>query len=184
MSRRLAHHRLTAAFLLITVVAAGCAGEVTESENPAVGSSTVSSSLSSSVSPRSSSPSPSPSPSPLPSSSPPLQSTAPAPPLATPPFITSATWGDSDYGVTLRVAPTPSALRAGGPGDAAIAWGEVLRLAPDADTPGMREQFDCHWTWARLLEPDKPTWNLEPWRPVVPAESMLLEGCNPGGPEV
>ena len=64
------------------------------------------------------------------------------------------------------------------------AWQEVLRLAPDADTPGMWEQFDCHWTWARLLEPDKPTWNVEPWRPVVSPERMLAEGCNPGGREV
>ena len=61
---------------------------------------------------------------------------------------------------------------------------EVLDLAPDAGTPGMREQFDCHWTWARVLEPDKPTWNLEPWRPPVGADLMAAEGCNPGGPEV
>ena len=157
--------RLTAGFLLVTIAAAGCAGGVGESENPSAGSATPSS--------------------PLPTPSPPRQGAGQTPPpAATPPFVASATWGDSDYGVTLRVAPTPSALRAGGPGDAAIAWGEVLRLAPDADTPGMREQFDCHWTWARLLEPDKPTWNLEPWRPVIPTEMMLWEGCNPGGPEV
>ena len=184
MSRRLAHHRLTAAFLLVTAAAAGCAGEVTESEDPAVGSSTVSSSLSSSFSsPPSSLPS-SPHSSPLLSPAPPPSTAPTSPPVAAPPFVDSATWGDSDYGITLRVTPTPSTLRAGGPDDAAIAWGEVLRLAPGADTPGMREQFDCHWTWARLLEPDKPTWNLEPWRPVIPVEVMVLEGCNPGGPEV
>lgn len=60
----------------------------------------------------------------------------------------------------------------------------MLELAPDADTPGMWEQFDCHWTWARILEPDKATWNIEPWRPVVSVEGMLVDGCNPGGPEV
>lgn len=105
-------------------------------------------------------------------------------PGAAPPFIASATWGDSDFGVTLKVAPTPSARRTTGTDDRSIAWAEVLRLAPDADTPGMREQFDCHWTWARLLEPDKATWNIEPWRPVVSPERMIAEGCNPGGPEV
>lgn len=86
--------------------------------------------------------------------------------------------------MTLEVAPTPAGREAWGDSDAATAWQEVLHLAPDADTPGMWEQFDCHWTWARLLEPDKPTWNVEPWRPVVAPEQMLSEGCNPGGPEV
>lgn len=48
----------------------------------------------------------------------------------------------------------------------------------------MWEQFDCHWTWARILEPDKATWNVEPWRPVADETQMLADGCNPGGPEV
>lgn len=115
------------------------------------------------------------------SSSPSLPPTSPP---TSPPFIASATWADSDYGTTLKVAPTTAGRHAWGQNDAAAAWQEVLRLAPDADTPGMQEQFDCHWTWARLLEPDKPTWNVEPWRPAVPPERMLAEGCNPGGPEV
>ena len=57
----------------------------------------------------------------------------------------------------------------------------MLRLAPDAGTPGMRAQFDCHWTYARLVAPDKHSWNLEPWRPVVGAQAMTRAGCNPGG---
>lgn len=109
---------------------------------------------------------------------------ATAPPAATAPFIAAADWADSDFGVTLTIAPTPAGRQAWGPLDPDAAWQEVLRLAPDADTAGMREQFDCHWTWARILEPDKPTWNIEPWRPVVGADRMLAEGCNPGGPEV
>lgn len=182
MLHRLARHRLAAAFALVTVTVSGCASKTSESENPDVGSATVTSALSSSS--HSSPPIPPHTP-PPPTPPAPTQAPAPTPPpLALPPFIASATWSDSAHGVTLRVAPTPSALRAGGPEDAETAWDEVLNLAPDADTPGMREQFDCHWTWARLLEPDKPTWNLEPWRPVVPAETMLLERCNPGGPEV
>ena len=99
-------------------------------------------------------------------------------------LIASATWADSDFGVTLEVAPTPAGRQAWGADDSALAWAEVLELAPDAGTPGMWEQFDCHWMWARILEPAKPTWNVEPWRPVVSPERMLAEGCNPGGPEV
>ena len=173
MPARPARHRLIATYVLVTAATAGCGSGAGEPGESAVGSTTVSPAVSSS--PSSSPPTP---PAPPPPSSP------PAPPPALPPFVASADWGDSDHGVTLRVTPTPSARLAGGPTDAATAWAEVLRLAPDADAPGMREQFDCHWTWARLLEPDKPTWNLEPWRPVVPDETMLLEGCNPGGPEV
>lgn len=176
MLDRPARHRLIAACALVTAATAGCGGGADEPAESTVGSATVSSSPSSPSSSPSSSPPTPPSP-----PSPPAPSPTPA---ALPPFVASADWGDSDHGVTLRVTPTPSARLAGGPTDATTAWAEVLRLAPDADAPGMREQFDCHWTWARLLEPDKPTWNLEPWRPVVPDETMLLEGCNPGGPEV
>ncbi len=111
-----------------------------------------------------------------------------APPLRTPrtpgPYIASARWSDSDYGVTLKIAPSGAGRRSDGDRDAATAWREVLEITPDADTPGMWEQFLCHWTWARILEPDKATWNVEPWRPVVDDARMIAEGCNPGGPEV
>jgi hypothetical protein len=73
-------------------------------------------------------------------------------------------------------------LGSAGP-DAEEAWSEVLALAPDADTPGMREQFLCHWELAEVLQPGKASWNLEPWRPVVDATTMIGSGCNPGGSE-
>ena len=100
------------------------------------------------------------------------------------PYIASATWSSSPYGRTLMIGPTDSGRRTAGLRDADRAWQEVLRLAPDADSPGMRAQFVCHWDFARTLEPDKPTWNIEPWRPVVDELGMLTAGCNPGGPEV
>lgn len=100
------------------------------------------------------------------------------------PLVESATWADSDYGATLKIAPTEAGRLASDVNAAQTAWREVLALAPDADTQGMWEQFDCHWTWARIIEPNKPTWNVEPWRPVVDESQMLTEGCNPGGPEV
>lgn len=96
-----------------------------------------------------------------------------------------AKWGDLS---TLRVYPTPDARVAASafPADLAtadVAWSEVLASAPDADFPGMREQFVCHWQYAELAEPGKISWNLEPWRNVVSPEEMIASGCNPGGTE-
>lgn len=137
-------------------------------------------------SPPTSSSSPSSSPTPLPPVAPITPSEAPptssAPPAG--PLIEAATWADSDYGVTLKIAPTDAGRAASGPDDPHTAWQEVLELAPDAGSPGMWEQFECHWIWARIIEPGKPTWNVEPWRPVVDEGQMIAEGCNPGGPEV
>jgi hypothetical protein len=69
------------------------------------------------------------------------------------------------------------------PAQTSAAWGEVVSLAPAADTPGMRAQFLCHWRFAEFAAPGKPSWDLEPWRPVVSDNVMLAAGCNPGGPE-
>jgi hypothetical protein len=95
-----------------------------------------------------------------------------------------AKWGDLS---SLRVYPTDTARaltrQPGSAAQADQAWAEVLALSPDADLPGMREQFLCHWTFAELSEPGKTSWNLEPWRPEVSPELMLASGCNPGGSE-
>ncbi|WP_273733203.1 DUF2599 domain-containing protein [Mycolicibacterium septicum] len=95
-----------------------------------------------------------------------------------------AKWGDLS---SLRVYPTDAARalthQPGSAAQADQAWVEVLSLSPDADLPGMREQFLCHWTFAELAEPGKTSWNLEPWRPEVAPEVMLASGCNPGGSE-
>ncbi len=79
--------------------------------------------------------------------------------------------------------PTVAGRVAQGADDAAQAWREVLRLEPDADRPGMRSQLDCHWTDVRLVQPGKPSWDIEPWRPVVSQQQMVDAWCNPGGPE-
>ena len=104
-------------------------------------------------------------------------------PAAVPPFIASAAWVRASGGRSLHIVPTASGRLARGVSADDEAWSEVLRLAPDADQPGMRAQFDCHWTFARLAQPDKPSWNLEPWRPVVTEQQMVDTRCNPGGPE-
>jgi hypothetical protein len=105
-----------------------------------------------------------------------------------PPFVDHVVWTQWNQLPSLRVYPTPSGraaaktLGSAGP-DADEAWSEVLALAPDAGSPGMREQFLCHWEFAEVLQPGKTSWNLEPWRPVVDDTTMVGSGCNPGGPE-
>ena len=63
------------------------------------------------------------------------------------------------------------------------AWDEVLARSPEADTPGMRAQFVCHWQFAEVAQPGKTSWNLEPWRPVVDDAEMFASRCNPGHSE-
>jgi hypothetical protein len=105
-----------------------------------------------------------------------------------PPFVDHTQWAQWNRLPSLRVYPTASGraaarqLGSAGP-DADEAWAEVLALAPDAGTPGMREQFLCHWELAEVLQPGKASWNLEPWRPVVDATTMIGSGCNPGASE-
>jgi Protein of unknown function (DUF2599) len=103
-----------------------------------------------------------------------------------PPFVDHAQWTQWNQLPSLRVYPTTSGraaarqLGSAGP-DEDEAWAEVLALAPGAATPGMHEQFRCHWELAEAFEPGKPSWNLEPWRPVVDDTTMVSSGCNPGG---
>lgn len=107
-------------------------------------------------------------------------------------FIARAQWSRmSDGRRSLRVYPTSagraaarlSAVGSTARQDAERAWSDVLTLAPDAETPGMRAQFLCHWQIAEYAQPGKTSWNLEPWRPVVDDAAMFASGCNPGGPE-
>ena len=115
---------------------------------------------------------------------------AASPPTPSPPFIDHTEWTQWGGLPSLQVFPTPSGrMAARRPGIGASmaladeAWAEVLALSPDADTPGMRAQFSCHWQFAELAQPGKTSWNLEPWRPVVDDAEMVASRCNPGGPE-
>jgi Protein of unknown function (DUF2599) len=106
-----------------------------------------------------------------------------------PPYVDTAFWTqESQWNQlsSLRVYPTATgraaAKRLGSSSpEAGEAWSEVLAQAPQADTPGMRSQFRCHWDFAETLQPGKVSWNLEPWRPVVDDATMVSAGCNPGG---
>jgi Protein of unknown function (DUF2599) len=95
-----------------------------------------------------------------------------------------AKWGDLS---SLRVYPTTAGRLAAGQlgtlAQADEAWAEVLRLSPDADIPGMKPQFICHWQFAEFAQPGKVSWNIEPWRPEVDDTAMVDAGCNPGGTE-
>jgi hypothetical protein len=113
--------------------------------------------------------------------------TASATPIPGPPFVDHTEWVHWGDLSSLRVYPTVAGREAAGQVHNAAegdeAWTEVLTQAPDADTPGMREQFMCHWTYAEFAQPGKTSWNLEPWRPVVDEDTMVGTGCNPGGTE-
>ncbi|GEL97948.1 DUF2599 domain-containing protein [Cellulomonas terrae] len=88
--------------------------------------------------------------------------------------VESAVWGENEGGRSLAVTPSAWA-RARGQAAQEGLWAQVVALAPDADTPGMKAQLECH----ELGAPDKATWNLEPWRPDVDAIEMIRERCNP-----
>lgn len=105
---------------------------------------------------------------------------APAPPYVD--HVEWAKWGDLS---SLRVYPTAAGRQASviTPTGVDAAWAEVLTLSPDADMPGMWNQFRCHWEYAELGQPGKTSWNLEPWRPEVDKDMLVATGCNPGGTE-
>ncbi|CAM3264881.1 uncharacterized protein DUF2599 [Williamsia muralis] len=107
----------------------------------------------------------------------------PSTPVYLPPFIDHVAWTQTEQGPSLQVFPTESGRNTQGTGDLDASWAEVVELDPTADTPGMRDQYACHWRFARIVDPDKTSWNLEPWRPVVTESEMISTRCNPGGAE-
>jgi hypothetical protein len=112
---------------------------------------------------------------------------ASADPVPGPPYVDHVQWSKWGDLSSLRVYPTHAArlasVQPGTDSQADEAWTEVLTLSPDADVPGMKAQFLCHWHFAELAEPGKVSWNLEPWRKLVSDEQMVAAGCNPGGTE-
>jgi len=94
-------------------------------------------------------------------------------------LIDHTRWTTDSDGRRLHVYPTPAGRKDSYAPALNRAWAEVL-----ADAPGMYDQFMCHWQWARLVAPDKPDWNLEPWRPAVGYDATVKALCNPGGPDL
>jgi len=88
--------------------------------------------------------------------------------------VEGADWGEREGGRSLAV--TPSAwVRAGGLAAEAAVSEQLVALEPEAGTPTMQAQLQCH----ELGAPDKETWNLEPWRPEVGPLDMIAARCNP-----
>ena len=88
--------------------------------------------------------------------------------------VDSAVWGEAEGGRSLAVTPSAWA-RARSLAAQEGLWAQLVAQAPDADSPGMQDQLECH----ELGAPDKATWNLEPWRPDVDGLEMIAARCNP-----
>ena len=115
-----------------------------------------------------------------------LAPVASADPLPAPPYVDHVEWSKWADLSSLRVYPTESGRQASLVATTSAfdeAWAEVLALSPDANSPGMKHQFQCHWEFAELAQPGKVSWNLEPWRNEVSDQAMADAHCNPGGTE-
>jgi hypothetical protein len=99
-------------------------------------------------------------------------------------YVGHTEWTKVGNLTSLRVYPTAAGRQPSvGIVNPEAAWAQVVAQSPDADTPGMREQFVCHLRFAEFAEPGKASWNIEPWRPIVNGASMIESRCNPGGAE-
>ncbi|MBK8755937.1 MAG: DUF2599 domain-containing protein [Actinomycetales bacterium] len=99
-------------------------------------------------------------------------STSPA--TTAPRLVSSASWVTRSGVRGLKVVPTTAGRTAGV--DAEAVWQAVLRVRPDADTPGMHDQLVCHVEFAST----KGAWYLEPARPDVGYAATVAAACNPG----
>ncbi|WP_312718623.1 DUF2599 domain-containing protein [Mobilicoccus sp.] len=91
-------------------------------------------------------------------------------------LVDDAEWVEREGERALKVTPNERLREST---DAALyddAWQRVVRAVPEADTPGMRDQFVCHATFAA----NKEAWYLEPARPDVGYWNTVKAGCNPG----
>lgn len=88
--------------------------------------------------------------------------------------IGSLTWGEREGGRSIAVEPNDW-TRAAGQAGYELLWAQLVAVEPEADAPGMHDQLVCH----AVGEPDKGTWNLEPWRPDVGLLAVMAALCNP-----
>jgi hypothetical protein len=101
-------------------------------------------------------------------------------------MIKSAAWEHHTEGWTLKVTPTGWArFNAGGYLPGVAGWNELYakyrNRGLNTNLDGMRDQFICHQQVVALRAPNKPTWNLDEWRPNVSYLQTVNASCNPGG---
>ncbi len=91
-------------------------------------------------------------------------------------LVDDAAWVERDGVRALEVTPADRLRNETDPRVFDEAWRRVVKAVPEADSPGMRDQFVCHATFAA----DKDSWFLEPERPAVGYWKTVRAGCNPG----
>ncbi|WP_146243172.1 DUF2599 domain-containing protein [Curtobacterium sp. MCPF17_031] len=96
-------------------------------------------------------------------------------------LISSVGWGTYNGAWMGKVVPT-SYGRVAPIASRLAAWGETLEK-PNArarlDFANTRDQFYCHYDGVRIIEPNKPSWNLERSRPNVGYAKTVAASCNP-----
>lgn len=101
-------------------------------------------------------------------------------------LIDHATWVHYSDGWTLQVYPTGWARFNGGSHlVGSYAWDELYtkykNRGLNTNLAGMRDQLICHEEFVALRSPNKPSWNLDEWRPNVGYLQTLNASCNLGG---
>lgn len=106
-------------------------------------------------------------------------------------LVSSTKWEyNSTYkGYTLKVYPTwwgrygvwPTAAVATYWMIRSAFWSEVKAKTwgTREENTSMRDQLYCHIDFVRLKEPNRTSWNLDTWRPVVSYATMIKTLCNP-----
>ena len=101
-------------------------------------------------------------------------------------LIDKATWSSGKPGQrTLEVVPTRWARANAGNFAVGVAdwnelYGKYKRRGLTRNLASMKEQLICHQVVVAIVAPDKPSWNLDEWRPEVGYERLVQQRCNPG----
>lgn len=90
--------------------------------------------------------------------------------------LLTARWVQRGDEKSLRIEPADSVRMWSTSAAQQALWTEVLNTVPEADSPGMRDQFVCHVAFAATKE----AWFLEPARPDVGYPATVAARCNPG----
>ena len=101
-------------------------------------------------------------------------------------LIRSVVWAwHSGYGFTLMVTPTSWQRVWNGYYPAKAGWNELYskyrNRGLNTNLDGMKDQYMCHVQIVSVRSPNKPTWNLDEWRPNVSYAQTINASCNPGG---